>query len=101
MLEQHYSPRTKMILDKDYIPNKNLKIGKIFFKGNHETAAYAEIRVLSEKGNLAEAATKLYSTMRELDELNLDLIITELVPLEGLGLGINDRLIRATAKRDI
>ena len=101
MLEQHYSPRTEMILDKNYIPNKNLKIGKIYFEGNHKNADYAEIRILSESGSLAEAATNLYSTMRELDELDLDLIITELVPAESLGLGINDRLTRATAKKGV
>jgi L-threonylcarbamoyladenylate synthase len=33
--------------------------------------------------------------MRELDSLELDIIITEVFPDEGVGMAINDRLARA------
>ena len=45
-----------------------------------------------------EAAKNLFSHLRTLDETNVDLIITEKVPSEGLGKAINDRLQRAAVK---
>ena len=52
-------------------------------------------RLLSETQDLREAAANLFSYLRELDALDLDLIVAEQVPEEGLGRAINDRLRRA------
>ena len=41
---------------------------------------------------LAEAARNLFAGMRRLDALQLDIILAELLPEEGLGRAINDRL---------
>ena len=54
--------------------------------------------MLSEKGDLKEAAQNLFAAMRALDELDLDLILAERMPDQGLGKAINDRLNRAAAK---
>ena len=51
-----------------------------------------------KQGNLAEAASKLYDALHQLDKENLDIIIAERLPDNGLGKSINDRLQRATAK---
>jgi L-threonylcarbamoyladenylate synthase len=51
--------------------------------------------VLSSKGDLAEAASKLFAAMREMDSQNVDLILAEWVPDQGIGRAINDRLKRA------
>ena len=56
--------------------------------------------MLSEKSDLNEAATRLFTGLRHLDTLNLQLILSEYVPDEGLGRAINDRLMRAEAKRN-
>jgi len=53
--------------------------------------------VLSTSGNLNEAAQKLFSALRELDAIDIDIILTELVPDNGLGRAINDRLRRAAS----
>jgi len=45
---------------------------------------------------MAEAASKLYDAMHDLDHQNLDVIIAERFPDFGLGKSINDRLQRAT-----
>jgi len=52
--------------------------------------------MLSKRQDLAEAATNLFRSMRELDACHLDLIVAEKVPDEGLGAAINDRLSRAS-----
>jgi L-threonylcarbamoyladenylate synthase len=36
--------------------------------------------------------------MRELDEMNVDVILAEFLPNENLGRAINDKLMRASAK---
>lgn len=53
--------------------------------------------VLSPGGNLREAAAKLFSVMRHIDNSGFDLILAEMFPEEGLGRAINDRLHRAQA----
>ncbi len=51
--------------------------------------------LLSESGSLEEAAQHIFGALRKLDTLPVDLIIAELMPDEGLGRAINDRLRRA------
>jgi len=53
------------------------------------------MRCLSEQGDLREAAANFFRMLRELDAENLDLIVAECVPEEGIGAAINDRLRRA------
>ena len=54
--------------------------------------------VLSPKGDLNEAAANLFSMLRELDQMDVGLILVELAPDHGIGKAINDRLQRAAAK---
>lgn len=49
-------------------------------------------------GKLAEAATRLFFAMREMDEMGFDEIIAEPVSETGLGVAIMDRLRRASAR---
>lgn len=99
MLKSHYAPRKNIMLgDIKEIIGQNPKsiIGTLSF-----TTFYREAEislVLSESKNMHEAAKNLFSHLRKLDESNVDLIITEKVPAEGLGKAINDRLQRAAVK---
>ncbi len=99
MLARHYAPKTRTFLVNDVAlevqnhPNK--KIGVLVFHQSLQDAALTEI-VLSKKGSMQEAASNLYASMHELDHQNLDVIIAERFPEEGLGKSINDRLQRAT-----
>lgn len=54
--------------------------------------------VLSERGDLEEAARNLFTAMRTLEKMPVKIILAELVPNEGLGRAINDRLKRAAVK---
>ncbi|MDR2953099.1 MAG: threonylcarbamoyl-AMP synthase [Treponema sp.] len=54
------------------------------------------IKVLSDSGRLAEAASCLFETLHELESLDIQRIAAQLAPEEGLGRAINDRLRRAS-----
>lgn len=98
MLLKHYSPKTKLIIThnvkKVLLENPKLKIGVLAFQQKEYEKASA-IKLLSENGKIDEAAQHLYACLHELDMMNLDLILVEPFPEEGLGMSINDRLKRA------
>jgi L-threonylcarbamoyladenylate synthase len=51
---------------------------------------------LSASGNLTEAASRLFAAMQLIDDMDIDLVLTEKFPDQGLGRAINDRLLRAS-----
>ena len=69
--------------------------GLLAFDGSRPAGPYARVEVLSEKGDLAEAAATLFAKLRALDNLGLDRIVAESVPDRGLGTAILDRLRKA------
>ena len=103
MMESHYSPLTPIVIgdiDELIAENSNKKIGILSFKTAYESAEGSHQFILSKKGDIDEAATRLFTGLRKLDSLNLQLIVSEYVPDGGLGKAINDRLKRAEAKRN-
>jgi L-threonylcarbamoyladenylate synthase len=102
MLSKHYAPKTSTYLVTDIetslksFPDK--KIGIVSFSKRIDVQHFIHQEILSEKGDLREAATNLYTTLHRLDKLKLDVIIAERLPDIGLGKSINDRLERATKK---
>ena len=53
---------------------------------------------LSEKSDLNEAATNLFSMLRALDNKKIKTIAIKSIPNRGIGIAINDRLIRGSSK---
>ena len=102
MLSKHYSPRTKTILVDNVVKALNAysekRIGVLSFQNIYSDKDIEINIVLSKKGDLSEATSNLYASLHELDEKDLDIIIAERLPDEGLGRSINDRLSRATKK---
>lgn len=72
------------------------RVGVLAFKNVCAEVPIAQQLVLSPNGNLAEAAKGLFAAMRKLDEMDIDFILAEYFPNEGLGRAINDRLHRAS-----
>jgi L-threonylcarbamoyladenylate synthase len=79
--------------------------GYLFFDGASRDvwaartgALHAQSAVLSETGDLTEAAAKLFDTLHELDHAGMSAIHAQRVPDTGLGRAINDRLNRAASK---
>lgn len=102
MLSRHYAPRTQTLLSDEVeemaklFPDK--KVGLLLFKDTLSEYQNMLQEVLSKTGDLKEAAKNLYAAMHRLDKCNLDLIIAERLPNQGLGKSINDRLERATKR---
>jgi len=100
MLPRHYAPRTPILLDWKEEIKKNLKdkkIGLLAFKEPNSLIPFSHIEILSKNGDLREAAANLFSAIRRLDNLGLDLIFAEPIPEVGLGRAIMDRLRRASS----
>jgi L-threonylcarbamoyladenylate synthase len=120
-LTSHYAPRTPLILEQqpfgvrgDDAPeigelaqiafkaersDAERKIGVLAWKQPSFSIDCAAMEVLSESGDLREAAATLFAKMRRLDEAGLDFIVAEPVPEVGLGVAIMDRLRKAAAVR--
>ncbi|MDZ4323175.1 MAG: L-threonylcarbamoyladenylate synthase [Alphaproteobacteria bacterium] len=56
---------------------------------------------LSATGELREAAANLFKMLRFLDQMEFKGIAVAPIPMQGLGLALNDRLQRAAAPRDL
>lgn len=102
MLKSHYAPGVPVLLGD--IPelleqHAGKHIGLLTFQDRYKEVPEERQVVLSPGGDLTEAARHLFSGLRYLDQLPLDLIIAETVPEQGLGRAINDRLRRAAATR--
>jgi L-threonylcarbamoyladenylate synthase len=98
-LKSHYAPRKPMILGEDtdfFFLDKNKKMGVLSFFKTYSDVAQNE--VLSPEANLNEAAKNLFAALRRLDNSDIELIFAEILPNQGLGKAINDRLNRAAAK---
>ena len=98
MLTSHYAPGKKIIIGdvQQLVNNYNTEeIGLILYSDKPIEAKHKYI--LSPNENLSEAAQNLFSALRLMDQTDVDTILAEYVPNEGLGLAINDRLKRASS----
>jgi L-threonylcarbamoyladenylate synthase len=101
MLQSHYAPQAPLLLGK--LPlliqmHQGRRIGIISFQSFYPSVPAEQQIVLSPAGDPEEAARNLFAGMRQLDKLELDVILAELLPEQGLGRAINDRLRRAAGK---
>ena len=103
-LPSHYSPKTPLrLIDnaESFVLAANYRVGLLAWNTAIPQGRFAAVRTLSERQDLREAAANLFRYLRELDELNHDLIVAERVPAQGLGAAILDRLERASHDSDI
>lgn len=97
MLPRHYAPRVRLHLFEGRVPVPPTASSALVLQGRREVqAGYAQVEVLSERGDPAEAAHNLFAVLRRLDKAALDVVVAELAPDRGLGRAINDRLRRAS-----
>jgi L-threonylcarbamoyladenylate synthase len=102
-LDSHYAPRKPFVLGDLKALVKEYEVQKKDFSILSFSDFFPEVKptnqiALSPNFNLHEAAKNLFSAMRKLDEGNSVVILAELLPEEGLGRAINDRLRRAAVK---
>ena len=99
MLAKHYAPRTKTYLvddvEKLVKDHMDQSIGVLSFREEFRGPNIKHNEILSISGDLKSAASNLYNSLHQLDQMKLDMIIAQKVPDKGLGKSINDRLERA------
>lgn len=101
MTLSHYAPSKLLYLGekKDLLLNHEIKGAAILcFSKKWQEVNDNQQWVLSENADFEEAAHKLFSFLREMDESDATHILAEKLPDEGLGVAINDRLFRASQK---
>ncbi|MBM3186046.1 MAG: threonylcarbamoyl-AMP synthase [Bacteroidetes bacterium] len=97
MVKHHYAPTTPLFfIDSINDIDKTNSYGFIFFQ--NDFMGVSNKIILSETGNLNEAARNLYNAMHTMDSQGFEKIYIERFPENELGRTINDRLKRATAK---
>jgi L-threonylcarbamoyladenylate synthase len=100
-LERHYAPRTPLVIHDDRKSceaTQDTRVGRLALCESQEIQGVQHVEVLSKTGDLREAAANLFSAIRKLDRLGLDIIVADPVPEVGLGRAIMDRLRRASRK---
>jgi L-threonylcarbamoyladenylate synthase len=100
MLAKHYAPRKQVEIVEQLDLNlaDGRQVGYLGFDKNISGIPLENQFILSENGNLNQAARKLFAGLRWLDSLDIDKVYIRLVPEQGLGAAINDRLRRAAAQ---
>lgn len=111
MKHKHYAPKAKVIVVegnvtavvtkvKELAESYRLRGEKIGVLATDETQnAYRAdvVKSLGTRFNLLTVAQNLFRLLREVDAENVDVIIAEGVPSEGLGLAVMNRLRKASA----
>ena len=96
MLKSHYAPRKPLYIgDIQHLltQHSGKRIGVLTFQQVLPDITIQ--RTLSEQGDTHEASKNLFRFLRELDQSDAEVLITEWVPEFDLGRAINDRLKRA------
>ena len=101
MMDSHYAPRVKLTLVddlKNYILKNDLieGCGLLCFKDAIAHKSAVRCVVLSQNGKVEEAASNLFRVLRSFDTNKVSHIYAEMVPNDGIGRAVNDRLLRAS-----
>jgi len=90
-------------LASHYAPNAALRLEAADAQGDEVLLGFGgtpgATLDLSPRGDLAEAAARLFGALHQLDAMGRPIAVAP-IPRDGLGLAINDRLQRAAAPRD-
>lgn len=99
MLIKHYAPRIPVQLASEWAGPWDHRVGYLGWQYPHPLIPLSNQQILSPEGSLSEAAYHLFDYLRQMDQWEVEVILTEWLPDEGLGRAINDKLKRATASR--
>ena len=100
MLSSHYNPGKKVVIGDIATllkEHKNKKIGILSYYQSFQSDAIVKQIVLSKDKDLSVAARNLFAALRAFDTNEVELVLSETFPDQGLGKAINDRLKRAAA----
>lgn len=87
MKYKHYSPNAKVIL----LPRKKMKEIRSHYRGK-------KVGTITNKSSLEDFGKNIFSKFREMDKREFEIILVELVPEDGLGAAIMNRLKKAASE---
>jgi L-threonylcarbamoyladenylate synthase len=110
MMHKHYAPKAEVILVEGSVSAivgkvkelaeeyrlKGVKVGILATDETQKEYAANVIKSMGSRGNLETVAKNLFSRLREFDSEDVDVIIAEGVPMQGLGLAVMNRLRKAS-----
>lgn len=100
MLTQHYSPNTPITLfDHQTQPSNVNTSDAVLYCQKPDIVEQANAFWLSESGDQKEIAHNLFMLIQKLDRMDFGRLHIERAAQEDIGIAINDRLVRAAAKR--
>lgn len=102
-MKSHYAPSIPLkigLVSDDLQKYKVEEIAFLGFDDYNEDIPKKNQLLLSPTGDLNEAARKLFSSLHILEQMPVKIIITAFLPNKGIGKAINERLKRASAKRE-
>lgn len=96
MLKSHYSPEKPIyIWDSGFsMAFDRSRVGLLSFKGD-DTDGFAKVELLSTDGDLKACAVNLFAAIHRLEEADVDFILAQPVPEQGIGLAVMDKLRKA------
>ena len=103
MKYRHYAPKTKCVLvyseNNETLVNKINELSKdknvLVIGRTDNLSKYVAKNILDAGETEKEIAHNIFSLLRKSDSYNVDLVIIEGISTKGIGLAINNRLIRA------
>ena len=102
MQSNHYAPRKPLLLGDTarLLSHQQAgQVGILRFSSPQSGIPLQQQLILSESGDLQQAAARLFSSLHKLDHMKISLILAEPVPNKGIGEAINDRLRRAAQNK--
>ena len=115
MMYKHYSPDGQVTLIEGeesavvealrrlyaHAKSEGHRVCVMCFTEHVEALADCHPHDIGRKDDPSEVAHRLFATLRDLDNEKMDVIFSEVVPPEGVGLAVMNRLGRAAAFRTV
>ena len=114
LLNSHYAPRARLILCMGAFPavleqisrlakqhiKDGARVGLLLADEDQSKIQIPGIPIitLGEAKDLAQIARNLYAGLHKLDDMGVEVILARSYAVQGLGLAINDRLMRAASQ---
>jgi len=93
MKYKHYAPKAEMIIfrgDKDKVADMMIEYRENALKSGQKVEV-----IIFDDEHPEEAAKMLFYRLRECDKLNVDLILAEALPEEGVGFSVMNRMFKS------
>ena len=98
-LPYHYAPHKPLVLVNTQEEVLEARSSFLAFRKPTTKPLSRYVRILSDTGDMREAAARFFSCLIDLDREDIDLIYTERIPESGLGKAMMERLRKAAQKR--